>query len=86
MFPTVVRVWMRARSYLAKEFEARTHRPYIFCGAGMGALRAAWQVAFHFKPLKCDERPNLSNPDYNFYNNVAHSSSGNGAVAKNVAN
>jgi len=49
-------------------------------------VSGAWQVAFHFKPLKCDERPNPGNPDYDFYNNVAHSISGNGAVALNVAN
>ena len=49
-------------------------------------VSGVWQVAFHFKPLRCDERPNPGNPDYDFYNNVAHSVSGNGAVALNVAN
>ena len=46
LFPTTIRIWMRARSHLAKEFEARTRSPSIFGGAGMGAQRAAWQVAF----------------------------------------
>ena len=46
LFPTIIRVWMRARSDLAKSFEASTYRPSIFGGAGMGSQRAAWQVAF----------------------------------------
>ncbi len=31
---------------MAREWEAANSRPYLFGGAGMGATRAAWQVAF----------------------------------------
>ena len=37
---------MRARTYIAKAFEASSYRSCIFGGAGMCAQRAAWQVAF----------------------------------------
>lgn len=49
-------------------------------------VSGAWQSGYHFKPLRCDQSSSVSNPDYHFVNNVAHSISGNGAVAKNVEN
>ena len=41
-----------------------------------------WHHGFKFIPAKCDE----ANPSYVFENNVAHSVSGYGAIAANVAN
>ena len=46
LFPTVVRVWSRARVIVARAWESAHSRPTIFGGAGMGAQRAAWVSAF----------------------------------------
>jgi len=46
LFPMILRLWMRARCYAARAWEAAHARPCIYGGAGMGAQRAAWQVAF----------------------------------------
>ena len=46
LFPTIIRIWMRARSDAARAWEATHARPYFFGGQGRGAQRAAWQVAF----------------------------------------
>ena len=37
---------MRARSDIARRWEARNASPSFFGGAGMGAQRAAWLAAF----------------------------------------
>jgi hypothetical protein len=58
LFPTIVRVWMRARALIARKWESDHFRPGIFGSAGMGAQRAAWQVAFQGQPL----RPSLAGP------------------------
>ena len=41
LFPTVVRIWMRARVCVARAWEAAHALPCLFGGAGMGAQRAA---------------------------------------------
>ncbi len=46
LFPTLVRIWMRARSEIARAWEARHQLPSLFGGQGMGAQRAAWQISF----------------------------------------
>ena len=46
LFPTVVRIWMRARVTIARVWEAQNALPSIYGGAGMGAQRAAWEAAF----------------------------------------
>jgi len=46
LFPALVRVWARARSMVAKQWEAGHFRCQLFGGSGMGAQKAAWQAAF----------------------------------------
>ena len=46
LFPTIVRVWMRARLQVARDWEQAHSRPCLYGGPGMGAQRAAWQAAF----------------------------------------
>ena len=46
LFPTIVRLWMRARTVHARAWEAAHAMPQLFGGAGMGAQRAAWTMAF----------------------------------------
>ena len=43
-----------------------------------------WHHGYHFIPLDCDEAIDENTKTY-FFNNIAHSISGNGAVAANVA-
>ena len=47
---------MRARSGLARQWEAANRLPGIFGGAGMGAQRAAWQVAYRVEAAAADGR------------------------------
>ena len=46
LFPTIIRVWMRARVYIAREWEAANQRPCLYGGPSMGAQRAAWQASY----------------------------------------
>jgi hypothetical protein len=46
LFPTIVRVWMRARIWVARAWEAANAHPCLFGGPKMGAQRASWQAAF----------------------------------------
>jgi hypothetical protein len=46
LFPTVIRVWMRARSSHARAWEAANASRHLYGGAKMGAQRAAWVEAF----------------------------------------
>ena len=46
LFPSVIRIWMRARSTIAREWETETAGPEFFGCQGMGAQRAAWSAAF----------------------------------------
>ena len=46
LFPTIIRLWMRARIGIARAWESLHQIPSLFGGAGMGAQRAAWQAAF----------------------------------------
>ena len=45
-------------------------------------VAGTWHHGFHFVPKRCND----NNPDFVFENNVAHSISGYGAIAKNVRN
>ena len=46
LFPSLIRLWMRTRTWMSREWERQHHRDGIFGGKGMSAQRAAWQVAF----------------------------------------
>ena len=46
LFPSIVRIWMRARVGCANSWCAANPRPCIFGGSGMGAQRAAWLMSF----------------------------------------
>ena len=46
LFPTLIRVWMRARAALARDWDKLTASPDLFGSKGMGAQRAAWTSAF----------------------------------------
>lgn len=46
LFPTLVRIWMRARILVARKWEAANAMPCIYGGPSMGAQKAAWQAAF----------------------------------------
>ena len=46
LFPTIIRVWMRARGGIIRAWENAHALPTIFGGTGMGAHKAAWQAAF----------------------------------------
>ena len=47
LFPVIVRVWARARSHIARQWEADNPRPGLYGGPAMGAQKAAWQAGFH---------------------------------------
>ena len=46
LFPTLIRIWMRARATAARAWEAAHALPSVFGCAGRGAQRAAWAAAF----------------------------------------
>jgi len=46
LFPSLIRIWGRARAVVARSWEAAQARPYLFGGECKGAQRAAWQAAF----------------------------------------
>ena len=46
LFPTVIRVWMRARVAQARAWEAANASKHLYGSTGMGAQRAAWVEAF----------------------------------------
>ena len=48
LFPTIIRVWMRARAAVARQWEDDTQMPELFGGKGMGAQRASWVAAARF--------------------------------------
>ena len=52
LFPSVIRIWMRARAETAREWEAETAGPEFFGCKGMGAQRAAWAAAFEAEAAK----------------------------------
>ena len=42
LFPTLIRLWMRARVWIARKWEAEHSLPCVYGGVSMGAHRAAW--------------------------------------------
>ena len=46
LLPMPIRVWMRARINVAREWERAHHRHNVYAGPAMGAQRAAWQTSF----------------------------------------
>ena len=46
LFPTLIRVWMRARLYLTRAWETMHQIPEIYGGPSMGAFRASWNEGF----------------------------------------
>ena len=46
LFPTFIRIWMRARLYIARKWEALHQLPCVFGGPAMGAARASWNEVF----------------------------------------
>jgi hypothetical protein len=58
LFPTLIRVWMRARSRQCKDWERDHARDSVYGGPSMSAQKAAWQAAFQA------EHTNLQNQAY----------------------
>ena len=54
LFPTPVRIWMRAWAWIAQAWEAAHASPRLFGGKGMGAQRAAWTAAFQAEAAALD--------------------------------
>ena len=54
LMPTVIRLWMRARSIEARKWEAANKRDSVYGGCGMGAQRAAWQATYQAEKAKLD--------------------------------
>jgi len=46
LFPAIIRVWARARSHVARAWEAEHPRRGLYGGPAMGAQKAAWQAGF----------------------------------------
>ena len=46
LFPTIIRVWMRARMVQIRTWEANNFSKELYGGKGVGAQRAAWVEAF----------------------------------------
>ena len=46
LFPTIIRIWMRARVSIARQWESTHALPGVYGGTGMGAHRAAWNESF----------------------------------------
>ena len=49
-------------------------------------VSGTWHHGIHFRPMECDETVVEGSTDFIFENNIAHSISGNGAIAENVEN
>ena len=45
LMPMVVRLWMRARLDVARGWQGRNDRPYLYAGPGKGAVSASWKQA-----------------------------------------
>ena len=54
LFPTLIRIWMKARSMVARDWEELTASPDLYGSKGMGAQRAAWTSAFSAEAAACD--------------------------------
>ena len=54
LFPTLIRVWMRARSTVARDYEELTASPELYGAKGMGAQRAAWTTTFSAEAAAAD--------------------------------
>ena len=46
LFPTIVRIWMRVRISIARQWERAHDHDSLFAGPDMGAQKASWQEAF----------------------------------------
>ena len=55
LFPSPIRVWMRCRFHIARDWERRNSRPCLYGGPGMGAQRAAWVAAFKLEEAGRDK-------------------------------
>ena len=55
LFPTAIRIWMRARSDIARRWENRHAAAPFYGGKGMGAQRAAWMVALRAEVAAHDQ-------------------------------
>ena len=56
LFHSIVRLWGRARSLLARRWEADNDMNCLFGGAGKGAQRAAWQASFRSETAAQNKR------------------------------
>ena len=45
LFPTPIRIWFRARLIIVKVWEKQNEMPSVYGGIGMGAQKAAFQIA-----------------------------------------
>ena len=69
LFPTIIRLWMRARMTQIRAWEAACHSNEHYGGKGMGAQRAAWVEAFSAEGVGAGERgacPGPTGPDQGF--------------------
>ena len=55
LFPTIIRVCMRARILVAKEWETSTANPAIYGGPGKGAQAAVYQTALIAEAANLDD-------------------------------
>ena len=56
LFPTPIRLWMKARTGMPREWEADSPNEALYGGAGKGAQRAAWIGAFHAETARANGR------------------------------
>ena len=47
LFPSAIRLWMRARVKALRQWERENSRPGLYGSSGMGAAKAAWKSAWH---------------------------------------
>ena len=46
LLPTAIRIWMRTRTHITRQWGAKHAHPSLFGGRDMGAQKAAWITAF----------------------------------------
>ena len=60
LFPTLIRVWMRARLDIALIWVAANERPYFYAGPCKGADVAAWKQGLFAEASHSFELPYIS--------------------------
>ena len=60
LFPSMIRIWGRARADVARAWEAAHTMPQFYGGSGMGAQRAAWIASFQAETATADRRGHVA--------------------------